>query len=421
MVNKMHYVIIGNSASAVGCIEGIRSVDTEGKITVISDENHHVYGRPLISYMLMGKLKKEMIWYRPYSFYSDNKVDTLFGKKVIGVDAVQKEVRVDDGTTIKYDKLLIATGSMPFVPPFTGLEDVHSKYSFMTLDDALNLEKVLDKDKKVLIMGAGLIGLKCAEGILSRVKSVTVVDLADRILPSILDNEGSEIVKNYLERKGIKFYLSDTAEKFTADAASLKSGVKIPFDILVLAVGVRPNTELARTAGATIERGVLTDISNRTSVDDVYAAGDCAVSHDISSGTNRVIAIMPNAYIGGHNAGVNMAGGNETFKNAIPMNSIGFFGLHIITVGSYEGDTYIERTAKTYKKIFYKDNRMKGYIIIGDVARSGIYTSLVRNEIPLDTIDFDLICKQPQLMAFAAKDRDKLLNSGWKSGMIEHE
>ncbi|MBQ7500634.1 MAG: FAD-dependent oxidoreductase, partial [Clostridia bacterium] len=159
------YVVIGNGTAAVGCIEGIRSVDDEGPINVISAENHPVYSRPLISYYLEDKTDLERIKYRPDGFYEDNGCTVLYGVSAVSVDPDNKTVSLSNGDTLGYDELCVAAGSSPFVPPMQGLDTVESKFSFMTLNDALALEKALTPESRVLIIGAGLIGLKCAEGI----------------------------------------------------------------------------------------------------------------------------------------------------------------------------------------------------------------------------------------------------------------
>ncbi len=401
----MKYVIIGNSAGAIGCVEGIRSIDKEGEITLISNEPHHTYSRPLISYLIYGKTDEQRMKYRPDSFYDDNKVTTMLGKTVISIDNNLKTVILDDSTKVEYDKLLVATGSSPFVPPMTGLEKVEKKFTFMTLDDAKALEEELSKDKNVLVVGAGLIGLKCVEGICDKVNNITVVDLADRILPSILDEEGSSMVQKHIEKSGVEFILGDSVVEFTSDIATLKSGKTVSFDIVVLAVGVRPNVSLIKDIGGKVDRGVATNEKCETSIDSIYSAGDCTESFDITTDSDRVLALLPNAYMQGECAGINMAGGEKLYDKAIPMNAIGFFGMHIITAGTYTGDVYTDKNEESYKKLFIKDNRLMGYIVIGKVERAGIYTSLIREKTPLDTIDFELIKEKPQLMAFSMKER----------------
>ena len=401
------YVIIGGGAAAVGCIEGIRSIDAEGKITVISKEPHHVYSRPLISYYLEGKTDAERMKYRAADFYEKNGCRILYGETALKIDREAKTVSTDKNNAIPYDLVCVAAGSRPFVPPFEGLDKVGRKYSFMTLDDALALEKAITRSSRVLIVGAGLIGLKCAEGIAARVGSITVCDLADRVLSSILDPDCAAIAQKHLEKNGIRFLLNDTAVRFEKDKAIMKSGETVGFDILVLAVGVRANTELVKNAGGEVNRGIIVGDDMKTSVSDIYAAGDCTEGNDISLGAKRVLAIMPNACLQGQTAGINMAGGNALFSNAIPMNSIGFFGLHMMTAGTYEGEMTEEREPGRLKRLFVKDGSLKGFILIGRTERAGIYTSLIREKTPLDTIDLEFFKKTASNFIFSQETRRK--------------
>jgi len=401
----LRYVIIGNSAAGIGAVEGIRSIDKQGEITIITNESHHTYSRPLISYLLLGKVTKESMRYRGDNFYKDNNCTLLLNATAEKIDAAAKNVILKDGKKIPYDMLLVATGSSPFVPPFEGIDTVKDKFSFMSLDDALKLEAALyDKNKRVLIVGGGLIGLKCAEGIHERVKHITVVDLAPKILSSILDDEGAKLVQKHLESKGVEFRLAANIKSFKPYTAVLESGETIDFDILVLAVGVRPNTALLNGI-AKIERGIAINEKSETSAKDIYAAGDCTQALDISSGQNKIMALLPNAYMQGECAGINMAGGEKIFDKAIPMNAVGFFGLHIITAGSYSGDVHADAGNGNYRRLFYGDNKLNGYILIGNVEKAGIYTSLIRERTPLDTIDFGLVCEKPGLMAFRKEER----------------
>ncbi|MBO4413131.1 MAG: NAD(P)/FAD-dependent oxidoreductase [Clostridia bacterium] len=401
------YVIVGNGTAAVGCIEGIRSVDPEDAITVISEENRPVYSRPLISYYLENKTDLRRMMYRPEGFYEKNGCEVLYGKRAGSIDPAARTVTLCDGSAIPYDALCAATGSRPFVPPFEGLDRVKNRFGFMTLDDALALEAALTKESRVLIVGAGLIGLKCAEGIRDRVGSVTVCDLADRVLSSILDADCASVVQEHLEKNGISFMLGDTAVRFDGNTAYMKSGAEVGFDVLVLAVGVRANSGLIKDAGGEVNRGIIVNEKCETSVENVYAAGDCAEGYDASLGANRVLAILPNAYMQGHTAGVNMAGGEAVFDNAIPMNSIGFFGLHMMTAGTYDGEMTEEKRGGSLRRFFVKDGLLGGYMLIGATDHAGIYTSLIREKTPLDTVDFELTKKAATNMIFSQKIRRK--------------
>lgn len=412
----MRYVIIGNSAAGIGCAEGIRKVDKTGEIFIISDEPWHTYSRPLISYLLEGKTDEERMKYRPDSFYKENKITLLAGRTVVAIDAKKKTVTLDGDSAVSYDKLLYATGSSPFVPKTEGYETVENRFTFMKLDDAKALRAALTRKSRVLIIGAGLIGLKCAEGIRSLCGEITVVDMADRVLSSILDADTAAIVQKHIEGAGVRFLLNDCVSRYEGSTAYLKSGTALDFDVLVTCVGVRPNITLLKQAGAEVNRGVVINERSETNLPDVYAAGDCTECVDISSGQRKILALLPNAYKQGETAGINMAGGSAVFEDSIPMNAIGFFGLHMITAGSYEGQIRLSTDGQQdIKKLYYKDNVLKGYIMLGDVEKAGIYTAMIRERTPLDSIDFDLVCQTPGLMAFFKKYRAETLG-GMKYG-----
>ncbi|MBQ6039737.1 MAG: NAD(P)/FAD-dependent oxidoreductase [Oscillospiraceae bacterium] len=405
------YVIIGNGVAAAGCIEGIRSFDTEGSITVVSAEQHPVYCRPLISYYLEKKTDLQRMNYRSESFYTDNGAEVLYGRTAAEIKADVKQVILDNGDRLEYDALCNATGSSPFVPPMQGLDTVQYKFSFMTIDDTLALEKAITPESKVLIIGAGLIGLKCAEGLHGRVGSITVCDLAPRVLSSILDDKCAAMMQKHLEANGISFVLGTSAKVFQGSKAIMQNGAEVDFDVLVLAVGVRANTALVKNAGGNVNRGILVDEACRTSLPDLYAAGDCTEYHDISSDTEKVMALMPNAYMQGRTAGINMAGGAAAFDNAIPMNSIGFFGLHCHTAGSQpEGCEMFEEADENHiRRLFVKDDKLTGFMLIGHMHRTGIYTALIRNQTPLSSVDFARLKIEPQLAAMGSAYRDKVL------------
>lgn len=401
------YIIIGNGTAAVGCIEGIRSNDSEGSIIVISQENHAVYCRPLISYFLEDRTNIEKMNYRASDFYQKSGCTVIYGKTAVKIDTVAKQVFLDDATALPYTKLCVTTGSSPFIPNFEGIENVNNKFTFMTIDDAIALKKTITKESKVLIIGAGLIGLKCAEGLHDKAGSITVCDLADRVLSSILDNDCAAIMQKHLEENNISFLLRDTAVKFEKNTAIMKSGKKINFDILVLAVGVKPNTDIIKNASGKIGRGIIVNEFMETSLTDIYAAGDCSESLDASSESMKIMALMPNAYMQGHTAGVNMGGGNRKLNNMIPMNSIGFFGLHAMTAGSCFGE-YIEENNEGYVKRFYINNGyLTGFMLVGKTERAGIYTSLIREKTPISEINFDMLKKVATSAAFSTEIRKK--------------
>ena len=195
-------MIIGNSAAAIGGVQGIRKVDKRSKIVLVADEPYSTYSRPLISYWLEGRVDREHMVYRNPDFYRQYGVDTMLGTKVTSIDPAAHSVTTDDGKTITYEQLLIATGSNPFVPPIEGKEKAKNAFTFTTFDDAQGVKKALKPDAKVVIMGGGLIGLKAAEALIDQVASLTIVDLADRVMPSVLDAEVAQVMQQHLTDLG---------------------------------------------------------------------------------------------------------------------------------------------------------------------------------------------------------------------------
>lgn len=401
----MRYVIIGGSAAAIGCIEGVRSVDKTGEIILITGETEWNYSRPLISYLLEGKTTRDKMWCRPDSFFTRNGVTVKAGVLATALDAGDRTVRLSTGERLAYDRLLAATGSRPFVPPIPGLETVERTFCFQTLSDASALAEALRPESRVLILGAGLTGVKCAEGIRGLCAQIAIADLAPRVLPAVLDDTAAAMVQARMEEKGVRFYLNDSAAAFRGNTARLQSGTELEFDVLVMAVGVRPNTQLVADAGGAVDRGILVDGRCATTLPDVYAAGDCAQGYDAVSGEKRMLPLWPNAVLQGETAGINMAGGRADYTQGIALNASGVFGLHMVTAGSYEGESFTVQRDGSYKRLVTADGVLKGVIMVGDVSRAGIYTDLIRKKKPLSEIDFDLIRESPQLMAFSQKDR----------------
>ena len=408
-----HYVIIGGGVAALHCIEGIRSLDREGPVTLLCAEEESNYGRPLISYYLQGKTDRARMTYRDGDFYEKNGVTARHGVTAEAIDPEAGIVTLEGGEAISYDELCVAAGSSPFVPPFEGLDTVERRFTFMTLVDARALEAAVTPGSRVLIVGGGLIGLKCAEGLHGRAGSVAVCDLASHVLSSILQEDSALVVEKHLKEQGLELMLGDSVRVFQGNHAVMLSGAELDFDVLVLAIGVRPNSTLVRDAGGETARGIVTGPDMRTSLPHVWAAGDCAESVNSVSGGHGVLAILPNAAVQGRVAGENMAGGSARYEGGFPMNSMGLFGLHLMTAGSYygpeDGGAAYEEPGEGHKKLFTRDGVLTGFILIGDVHRAGIYTALIRDRTKLDTLDFDAVRRDPSLLPFGRAYRAKKL------------
>ncbi|MDR1465018.1 MAG: FAD-dependent oxidoreductase [Oscillospiraceae bacterium] len=411
----MKHVIIGNSAAAIGCVEGIRRASRTDDIVLVAAEPHHTYSRPLISYLMAGKTDRTKIRYRPENFYRANGVQAKLGRRALGIDPAGKIVTLDGGETIAYDNVLVATGSDPLIFPAEGLDQVENVRTFTTLDDAEALLRSVTAETRVFVVGAGLIGLKCAEGLRAITEHITVCDLAPRVLSSILEDAPAAILRRHLEENGIVLKLGTSVSSFAragaACTATLRTGETVPFDQLVYAAGVRPNTALVKDAGGDVNRGILVDTLCRTSLPDVYAAGDCTESPDACSGERKVMALLPNAYLQGETAGITMAGATAPTLPLLPMNAIGFFGLHLLCAGVYDGERTEHTDGQNYRSFYTRDNTLRGYILLGRVERAGIYTALIRGRTPLDALDFAALRDQPGLIAFAGPVRAEILRN----------
>ena len=395
----MNYVIIGNSASGIAAIEAIREYDGKNKITVISDEPYTNYSRPLISYFLGKKVSLESVSFQEKDFYKDNKVDLILNNKATKLDLKKKYVILADRRKISFDKLLITTGGTPIVPEIKG-RNFNGVFSFTTLSDAQKIEKYIktNKVKKAVVLGGGLIGLKATEALIELKIKVTIVELADRILSATFDKKASAIIEAALEKIGCKSITNNTIAEIKGKNSKVKEVIlkdkkKIPTELVIVAIGVKPNIELVKNRAINTNKGILVDNFMQTNIKDIYAAGDCCEARDLLLNTNRPIAIWPVAKRQGKIAGYNMAGLKREYQGSFAMNSVELCGIPTISVGEscpekegYQVLEYFAPEKSIYKKIVIKNKRIIGVIFVGDIERAGIYTSLIKDKV--DTSDF---------------------------------
>ncbi len=390
----MNYVIIGNSAAGLSAANEIRKNDKISRITILSAEKYYAYGRPMISYYLKGKISLDKVFLKGKDFYKKQKIDIVFDK-AISIDKTSKEVNTVSGNSIPYDKLIIATGSEPFIPPMDGLDKQENIYTFFDLDSAIRLKETVTSTSKVVVLGGGLIALKAVEGLRGITSNISVVELADRILPTILDNKTSEKVKAHIEKKDIKFYLGNTIIKIVGnkkvDKVILKDGTELEANILVVAVGVRPETGLAREIGIKCNRGISINAKCETNVNDIYAVGDVTEIYDYIDEKEKIIALWPHAVEAGRVAGANASGKEAVLDRSFPYNAIDFFGLRMITAGiitpTKEYSVKVIEDETGFSSFVIKDDELKGYILLGNVDRAGLFTDIIRNGYKLSSLD----------------------------------
>lgn len=401
------YLLIGGSIACYGAIEGIKSVDDKAAITVLCGEKTPLYSRPLISYLLEGKTTEENVFFRGKDYYEQKKVKVVY-KKAQKIDPKKRTVTMEDGENFSYDELFLGTGSVPFVPPIKGLEKVENKTCFYTLEDEKKLSSLLSAETRLLIIGAGLIGIKCAEGAYKHTKNVTIVDLQERVLPNATTPEVGRILQKHMEEKGIRFILGASASEFSESSVLLSNGEKVDFDVVVLAIGVRPNVGFIKEAGAEVNRGVIVDEYMKTSLPHVFCAGDCAEGYDAVSGQKRLLQLFPSAFNGGRIAGRNMAGDSCKFITDCALNSTSLFGLQVTSCGLTNGTPEVTGTEKGYKAFYVDGDYLVGYVLVGDTKGAGVYTNLISNRVPLSSLK-EKPFVVPSLEIFDKETRKKFL------------
>ncbi len=407
-VKKYDYLIVGNSAGGIGCVEGIRREDREGSIAILADEKHHTYSRPLITHLLEGDVDRRGMDYRPRDFYRKHSVEPFLGFKAGSLDLDRRSVRIEGekgngSRNLRFDKLLLATGGSSFIPPMEGA-DLDGVGTMITLDQSLEVKRRLGRVKNAVVLGAGLIGTKTAEALSKVVDRVTVVELADRVLSLVSDETSSRLAADAFRKKGVEILLGNSIMEIRGkgkgkgkgrgkvEEVLLLDGTVIPCDLLVVAVGVRPRTELAEGTDIGVDTtrtggGFLVEDNMATNIEGVYACGDASHAHDFVTGAHHLLPLWPNAYIGGRIAGLNMAGVPSRHRWATNMNSVDFFGFPMVSAGflkrpNRKGFTEIIRDEEgKYARLVLKDDVIKGMVMAGHVARAGIYLGLMRNKV----------------------------------------
>jgi len=405
------YVLIGGSIATEGAIEGILSAEKNADITVLCGEKRPLYSRPLISYALEKKTTDEKMYFHGEDYYEKKGVKAVYA--VAEKIDPEKKVVIAEGKEYPYDELLVATGSKPFVPPIKGLESVGKKHTFYTMDDMLGLRADLEKGGKVLIVGAGLIGMKCAEGVKEYRDDIVIADMAPRPLPAATTPEAGNIVQERLSSI-IDFRLNAALDRFDGNKAVFGSGEEVTFDILVLALGVRPQVELLKEIGAEVNRGIIVNEKMQTNLPHIYAAGDVVESYEAVGESKRLLQLFPSAYLGGKTAGRNMAGEDSRFLTDIPMNATNLFGVRIMSAGLFVGEKTEVTVGEDYRALYTEGGVIKGFILIGESARAGILTDFIRKKRSIGTLDAKELLAGRDLSVYPAEERRAALGGKYE-------
>ncbi len=389
----MRYVIIGASAAGAQAAEDLRKLDKQANITVISAEKHLPYSRCLISRLVDGRLSEDNLYFKTKHFFEDYNLQGVLNTKIVRIDKKANRIISEDNREFAYDKLLIATGSTPWIPKISGI-DLNGVYFFHSLDNAHGIMKSLEKAERAVVLGAGFVGLEAAYALSRRGLSVTVVEKASQVLPNQLDNVASQIIQGDLENMGVEIILNESLISVNGNdsvhSVTVADKSQLDCDLLIIATGMKSNIGLLEETGIRTDKGVFVDESLRTSDPNIFAAGDVIEIDDISTGRRVTSATWFNAVLQGKYAAHNMAGLNRKYTQAVGIqNAVQFHQIPAISFGktqiNEEDEQYYDvisiHKEKVYKKLVLRDGKICGMIFVGDISKSGFYNALIRHQV----------------------------------------
>jgi len=392
----MHYVIVGGSAAGINAIEAIRSVDKEGRITLISDEEFPLYSRCLITYFIAGKLTEDKLKYRSSDFYEKQRVNALLGVRATKLVPEERKLILDNGKELTYDKLLIATGASPKMLEVPG-SDKQGILGLRTYRDAQLINDRLDKVNRVSILGGGLIGLRAAYSLHARNKEVKVIVKSNQVLSQMLDRGAANLIRKKIEGKGIQVMTGLAAVEFLGGkevtGLVLDDGRRLECELVIVGKGVSPNLKLVKDTEIKTEYGIIVDDHLQTNLSNIYAAGDVAQAKDLITGQSTINALWPCAVAQGRVAGLNMAGKKLKYDGSLAMNSVEFFGLPVISMGvtrpkekEYEQLVKEDEKNFVYKKMVLRENKLQGMILVNRIEQAGVMGILMRKKVDVSSI-----------------------------------
>ncbi len=407
-----HHVILGAGPAGVIAAETLRKHAPNDTITLVGDEPDAPYSRMAIPYLLIGNIDERGTYLRKSATHFDDLRITQVKAKVTRVDAAGKTVQLDNGQSISFDKLLIATGSHPVRPPIAGM-DLPGVHPCWTLEDARAIQALAKPGARVLQMGAGFIGCIIMEALAVRGVKLSVVEMGDRMVPRMMGPVAGGMIRDWCEAKGVQVFtgtkveaIESGAEKgllgklaaavgMSSDDASgalrvrLSNGQAVEADLVISATGVRPAIGFLKDSGITCLQGVLTDQHLQTNVPGIYAAGDCAEAFDLVSGKTIVSAIQPNAAEQARVAALNMLGQKTELKGVTQINVLDTLGLISTSFGNWEGvaggqsAVLTDKAAGRHLSLQFKDDVMVGCNSVGWTEHVGVMRGLVEGQIHL--------------------------------------
>jgi nitrite reductase (NADH) large subunit len=382
----MKIVIIGNGVAGINAAKLLSENDKNLKTEVYTQEKYHYYQRPRLIELLAGQVKLEDIYVYPEKWYKKNNIKVFLNSKVIKISSTQKEIELENKTKVNFDKLLIATGGIPFIPPIKG-NDRKGIFTLSWVEDIFAIKKYAEKIKGAMVIGGGLLGLESARALASLGLEVTVIEFFPYLLSRQLDPEGGEILKSEIERIGIKVFLNSKTKEILGDkkvaGVMLEDGTTIDGELVLLAAGARPNKNLAEEAGLSTNKGILVDEHMRTSYPDIFAAGDAAEFKGSCYG------IIPAALDQSKVAAFNVLEDTSiVYRGTIPSTTLKIIGIDLVSIGEinpqkedYQAVVRKHPEKCIYKKLVLKEGKIVGGIFLGDKKDAFVFKKMIDQKI----------------------------------------
>lgn len=371
------HVIVGAGPAGMAALETLRALDPKARLTLVCDETP--YARMVLPYYVEGRIDERAVATGDDAWFEELGVETRFGARVARVEPGAHRIALDDGASLEYDRLLVATGSRVRVPPIDGA-NAEGVIPMWTLEHANGY--LATPHGETVIVGAGFIAFTVLDAIAKRAERVTFLELAPQILPRMLDAPSAAVLEKRLAERGIAVRTGARLERIESAGARrrlhLAGGDVVECDAVILATGVQPNVEFLEGAGVEIDQGIVVDERMATSMPDVYAAGDVAQGPDLLGGEREVRAIQPVAVDHGRVAAANMAGADVRYEGALTMNVLAAQGLEACSFGRWSDDGDVMRVENpaggVVRKYVWDGDRLVGGILVGPtVAVTGAH------------------------------------------------
>ena len=404
----MKHVIIGNGPAGVVAAETLRKCDPASAITLIGDEPEPPYSRMALPYLMMGDIGEPGTYLRKGRDHYAGLGIELVRDRVQGIDTAARRVACASGTSLPYDRLLIATGSHPVKPPIPGL-DLPGVRACWTMADARSIIARAAPGSRVVQVGAGFIGCIIMEALVSRGVRLTVVEMGDRMVPRMMTPVAGTMIRTWCERKGVRVHVNARVAAISRAAggdalvARLDSGAELPADLLIVAAGVQPNVAFLQGSAVACATGILVDATMQTNVPGVYAAGDVAEAIDFSTGGRSLNAVQPNAVEQARVAALNMAGRHVESRGSLALNVLDTLGLISSSFGKWWGEPggetaeLIDDGEFRYLSLQFKDDVLIGATAIGLTEHIGVLRGLIEGRVKLGAWK-DRLLREPLLI-----------------------